>query len=66
MGNDSQIYILLGRPYLAILCALIDVKIGKLTLSIGDDNDEFNLLNSMKSHSFQNSIWTIDIINQIV
>ncbi|XP_021773612.1 uncharacterized protein LOC110737583 [Chenopodium quinoa] len=43
MAKDTQIPIILGRPFLHTAGAIIDVKNGKLTLSVGDDNITFNL-----------------------
>ncbi|XP_021728773.1 uncharacterized protein LOC110695856 [Chenopodium quinoa] len=43
MAEDTQIPIILGRPFLHTAGAIIDVKNGKLTLSVGDDNVTFNL-----------------------
>ena len=34
--KDKQVQLLLGRPFLAIGAALIDVKKGELTLRVGD------------------------------
>ena len=35
--EDKQVPLLLGRPFLAIGAALIDVKKGELTLRVGDE-----------------------------
>ncbi|XP_021754398.1 uncharacterized protein LOC110719718 [Chenopodium quinoa] len=43
MAEDTQIPIILGRPFLHTAGAIINVKNGKLTLSVGDDNITFNL-----------------------
>ena len=37
MEEDKQVPLLLGKPFLAIGAAFIDVKKGELTLSIGDE-----------------------------
>ena len=46
--EDKQVPLLLGRPFLAIGAALIDVKKGKLTLRVGDKAVHFNLNQSLK------------------
>ena len=46
--EDKQVPLLLGRPFLAIGAALIDVKKGELTLRVGDEVVQFNLNNSLK------------------
>ena len=48
MKEDKQIPLLFGRPFLAIGAALIDVKKGELTLTIGDEAVHFNLNHNLK------------------
>ena len=43
MEEDTQVLILLGRPFLATGVALIDVPKGELTLRLGDEAVHFNL-----------------------
>ncbi len=51
MEEDVQIPIILGRPFLATARAIIDVKIGQLTLKVEDEEVEFNLFDTMKHNS---------------
>ena len=46
--EDKQVPLILGRPFLAIGAALIDVKKGELTLRVGDKVVQFNLNHSLK------------------
>ena len=46
--EDKQVPLLLGRPFLAIGAALIDVKKGELILRVGDEAMQFNLNDSLK------------------
>ena len=48
MEEDTQVPLLLGRPFLAIGSTLIDVKKGELTLRVGDEAVHFNLNQSLK------------------
>ena len=48
MEEDTQVPLLLGRPFLATGAALIDVKKGELTLRVGEEAVHFNLNKSMK------------------
>lgn len=41
--EDSNIPIILGRPFLATTRAIIDVKKGKLTFEVGEEKVEFIL-----------------------
>ena len=46
--EDSQVPLLLGRPFLATGAAQIDIQKGVLTLRVGEEADDFNLLQSLK------------------
>ena len=43
MEEDTQVPLLLGRPFLATGAALIDVQKGELTLRVGEEALHFNL-----------------------
>ena len=47
--EDSQVPLLLGRPFLAIGAALIDMHKGVLTLRVGEEGADFNMLQSLKN-----------------
>ena len=49
MEEDSQVPLLLGRPFLATGAALIDMQKGALTLRVGEEAVDFNLLQSLKN-----------------
>jgi len=61
--EDSQIPILLGRPFLATASAIIDVKNGKVAFPIGDDKVEFEIVNLMKGPSIFDSCCMMDVFN---
>ena len=48
MEEDSQVPLLLGRPFLAIGVALIDMQKEVLTLRVGEEAADFNLPQSLK------------------
>ena len=54
MEKDTQVPLLLGRHFLAIGAALIDVKKGELTLRVGDEAVPFNLNQSLKQSDCDN------------
>ncbi|KAJ9170746.1 hypothetical protein P3X46_018829 [Hevea brasiliensis] len=67
MEEDSNIPIILGRPFLATAGALIDVKGEKLTLRVGEEQLVFNINNTMKKHhSEADTCLRIDIIDELV
>ena len=49
MEEDSQVPLLLGRPFLATGANLIDMQKGVLTLRVGEEAADFNLLQSLKN-----------------
>ena len=48
MEEDTQVPLLLGRPFLATGAALIDVQKGELTLRVGHEAVHFNLNRSLE------------------
>ena len=48
MEEDTQVPLLLGRPFLAIGATLIDVQKGELTLRVGDEAVNFNINRSLE------------------
>ena len=48
MEADSQVPLLLGRPFLATGAALIDMQKGVLTLRVGEEAAAFNLIKGMQ------------------
>ena len=49
MEEDSQVPLLLGRPFLATGAALIDMQKGVLTLRVGEETANFNLIRSLRN-----------------
>ena len=62
MEEDVNMSIILGRPFLAIAGAIIDVKQRKFKFKIGKDEIEFNLHEFEKFFSFTNNVYAIDMI----
>ena len=48
MEEDTQVPLLLGRPFLAIGAVLIDVQKGELTLRVGNEAVHFNINRSLE------------------
>ena len=48
MEEDTQVPLLLGKPFLATGAALIDVQKGELTLRVGDEAVHFNINRSLE------------------
>ena len=66
MEEDSQIPIILGRPFLAIAGAIIDVKSGKIKLEIGEETIEFDVLKMTKDPSFTKIYFRVYTIHSCV
>ena len=49
MEEDSQVPLLLGRPFLATGAALIDMQKGVLTLRVGEEAAAFNLIQGIQN-----------------
>ena len=49
MEEDSQVPLILGRPFLKMSGALVDVKRDVITLRVGDEKMEFAFNKSMKT-----------------
>jgi hypothetical protein len=64
--EDSEIPILLGRPFLAIAGAVIIVKHGKIAFHVGDEKVEFEIANLMNDPSIIDSCCMIDVIDHRV
>ena len=63
MAEDTQVPLLLGRPFLATGDALIDVKKGEFTLTVGEEAVHFNLNKSLKQFECESTnCKTIEII----
>ncbi|KAL9236204.1 hypothetical protein vseg_010905 [Gypsophila vaccaria] len=65
MAKDSQIPIILGRPFLHTDGAIIDVKNGKLTLEVGGEKVVFCLDSALKSPMLSEPCYMIDVIDVI-
>jgi len=66
MEEDSQVPILLGRPFLTTAGAIIDVKNGRLAFNVGKETVEFDLAKLMKNPSIKDSCCMVDIIDRCV
>ena len=60
MEEDQEIPIILGRPFLATGGALIDVKNGKLTLSVQDEQVSFDIFKTAHSRNKDDTCFSID------
>ncbi len=66
MEEDVQIPIILGRPFLTTVGAIIDVKNGRLTLNVGDEEMEFNLFRVVKHKLELDECLRVNITNKLV
>ena len=66
MKEDSQIPIILGRPFLATADAIINVKNSKVSLTVGEEKAEFHLSNKVKRSFVENSYCKVGILQQVI
>ncbi|XP_050888681.1 uncharacterized protein LOC127093821 [Lathyrus oleraceus] len=64
--KDSNIPIVLGRPFLATTGAIIDVKKGKLTFEVGEEKVEFILTQFLKASAIDDTCCLLDVIDECV
>jgi len=64
--EDSEIPILIGRPFLATVGVVINVKYGKIVFHVGDKKVEFEITNLIKGSSIFDSCCMIDVIDHRV
>ncbi|XP_038973113.1 uncharacterized protein LOC120105094 [Phoenix dactylifera] len=64
MEEDTEIPIILGRPFLATAGAIIDIKNGRLTLKVGEEEVEFNLFEATKYPSFTDHVFRVDVVDE--
>ncbi|XP_062113182.1 uncharacterized protein LOC133824321 [Humulus lupulus] len=66
MDEDIDVPIILGRPFLAIGQALIDVQKGELKLRVQGDEVVFNFLKAMKCPVASDSCYSVDVIEKTI
>ena len=66
MEEDKEIPIILGRPFLAIGRAIIDVQRGELKLRVQDDEVKFNVFKAVRHPANSDTCFMIEIVEAIV
>ncbi|XP_074298623.1 uncharacterized protein LOC141629541 [Silene latifolia] len=56
--------VILGRPFLCTAGAIIDVKLGRLTLEVGDDVITFSLPETLSRPMIEDTCYYVDIIDE--
>ncbi|XP_050890258.1 uncharacterized protein LOC127095637 [Lathyrus oleraceus] len=64
--EDAEIPILLGRPFLSTVGAIIDLKRGKLTFEVSDEKIEFIPFKFLMAPVIEDSCYAIDIIDECI
>ncbi|XP_021776072.1 DNA damage-inducible protein 1-like [Chenopodium quinoa] len=65
MEEDVNVPIILGRPFLATVGAIIDMKKGKITFEVGDEKLEYSLLNVMGTPSMGETVFQVDVLDEL-
>ena len=66
MEEDKEVPIILGRPFLAMGRALIDVQKGELRLKVQEEEVAFSVFNAIKHPHDNDSCFRVDVIEVIV
>ncbi|XP_073119714.1 uncharacterized protein [Henckelia pumila] len=64
-NNDLKSPILLGRPFLKTSNSIIDVNNGTLTMKFDGKIVKFNIFDTLKIHSCETIVNTLDVINHL-
>ena len=64
--EDEVTPIILGRPFLATVGAIIDVKRGRLTFEVGEEKIEFILSQFLKAPAIEDTCYFMDIIDECI
>ncbi|XP_074301463.1 uncharacterized protein LOC141632855 [Silene latifolia] len=64
IAEDTRTQIILGRPFLCTAGAIIDVKLGRLTLEVGDDVITFSLPETLSRLMIEDTCYSVDIIDE--
>ncbi|KAL9224981.1 hypothetical protein vseg_000955 [Gypsophila vaccaria] len=62
--EDTQIPIILGRPFLRTANDVIDLRKGNLTLTIGEEIVTFNLPTALRNPMVEETAFAIDILDE--
>ncbi|XP_070015140.1 uncharacterized protein [Nicotiana sylvestris] len=63
---DYEVPIILGRPFLAIGKALVDVKEGELTFQVGDKKVVFHACKSMRQPNSNEVCLFVDLVTEVI
>ena len=66
MAEGEDMSLLLGRPFLAMGRALIDVELGELILRFQNEQVVFNIVEAMKHRTENSQCYRIDVADEIV
>ncbi|XP_074298538.1 uncharacterized protein LOC141629434 [Silene latifolia] len=66
IDEDTQIPIILGRPFLHTPRAVIDVRHARLTLDIGGDKVIFNLATTLAKPMIEDTCYAVDIVTEFI
>ncbi|XP_017970443.1 PREDICTED: uncharacterized protein LOC108660694 [Theobroma cacao] len=64
MEDDVEIPLILGPPLLATTRVIIDVKNGKITFKVGEEEVVFNLFNAIKN-PYTNSYYKVVLVDEL-
>ncbi|XP_020235005.1 uncharacterized protein LOC109814900 [Cajanus cajan] len=65
MEEDSEVPLILGRPFMKTAKVIIDVDDGKLKVRVQDDEVNFNVFEAMKHSSDKACCFRVDVIDEL-
>lgn len=64
MEEDKEVPIILGRPFLCTVRALIDVEKGELTLRVQDQDLTFNIFHALKFTNDHDECFAVSVVDR--
>jgi len=66
MDEDSEVPLILGRPFMKTAKVMIDVDDGKLTVRVQDDEMQFNVFEAMKHPKDKRECFRVDVLDEVI
>ena len=66
MDEDSEVLLILGRSFMKNPKVMIGVDDGKLTVSVQDDEVQFNVFEAMKHPKDKRECFRLDVLDEVI
>lgn len=66
LNHENELLILLRRPFMAMTKIIINVKNGKLTMTVLDETVKFSILNSLTLPADSSDCFLVDVLDSVI